>query len=82
MTEKTSARKPKQVKFETALQQLEALVTKIESGGLTLEESLQVFEQGIGLSKQCQAALKQAEQKIQILTEQNDQLEAFESPNE
>ena len=54
--------------FETALSELEALVERMESGELTLEESLQSFEQGIALTRACQQALAEAEQKVEILT--------------
>ncbi|MAK91351.1 MAG: exodeoxyribonuclease VII small subunit [Oleibacter sp.] len=57
--------------FEQALQELEQLVVRMESGELTLEDSLQAFEQGIGLTRQCQQALASAEQRVQILLEQN-----------
>ena len=59
--------------FETALGNLEQLVMRMESGELSLEDSLQAFEQGIKLTRQCQQALSQAEQRVQILMEQNGQ---------
>lgn len=59
--------------FEQALQQLETLVQQMEGGNLTLEQSLQAFEQGVGLTRQCQQALTQAEQRVQVLLEQNGQ---------
>jgi exodeoxyribonuclease VII small subunit len=57
--------------FETALAKLNSIVEKMEAGGLSLEDSLKCFEQGIALTRQCQQALKQAEQKVQILLEKN-----------
>ena len=57
--------------FEDSLAQLETLVKKMESGQLALEESLQAFEQGIALTRECQQALSQAEQRVHILLEQN-----------
>ncbi|MAD47619.1 MAG: exodeoxyribonuclease VII small subunit [Oceanospirillaceae bacterium] len=57
--------------FEQALKELEQLVVRMESGELTLEDSLQAFEQGIGLTRQCQQALSSAEQRVQVLLEQN-----------
>lgn len=60
--------------FESALEQLNDLVEKMEAGGLSLEDSLKYFEQGIALTRQCQQALKQAEQKVQILLEKNGEL--------
>ncbi|MCA6062706.1 exodeoxyribonuclease VII small subunit [Thalassolituus marinus] len=57
--------------FESALGELEQLVAKMEGGDLSLEDSLQAFEQGIRLTRQCQQALASAEQRVQILLEQN-----------
>lgn len=57
--------------FEVALKDLENMIEKMASGQLTLEESLKNFEQGITLARQCQTALKDAEQKVQILISQN-----------
>ena len=57
--------------FEAALQELESIVKSMEEGNLSLEESLKYFEKGVTLTRQCQAALKQAEQKVQILTGNN-----------
>lgn len=57
--------------FETALNQLEAMIEKMATGQLSLEESLKNFEKGIALARQCQLVLKEAEQKVQILIEQN-----------
>lgn len=57
--------------FEQSLNELEAIVDKMEQGDLTLEESLAQFEKGVKLSRQCQATLREAEQKVQILLEKN-----------
>lgn len=57
--------------FENALEELEALVTAMEQGELSLEESLAAFEKGIKLTRECQTALKQAEQKVQVLIGEN-----------
>lgn len=57
--------------FETALTELDQLVEKMEQGDLTLEESLQGFERGVTLARACQEALKTAEQKVQLLTQNN-----------
>lgn len=56
------------VHFEKSMQDLEAIVAQLEKGDLSLEESLKQFEQGIGLARQCQDLLTQAEQKIAMLT--------------
>lgn len=66
--------------FEQALSELEALVERMEQGELSLEQSLKDFERGIELTRACQGALKEAEQKVQLLTSKNgqEQLESFE----
>lgn len=66
--------------FESALSELEALVEKMERGDLSLDESLQQFERGVQLTRSCQQALKDAEQKVQVLLEKDGQttLEPFE----
>ena len=53
--------------FEAALAELEAIVARLEQGELPLEESLSQFERGVVLTRLCQKALSQAEQKIRIL---------------
>ena len=58
--------------FETALAQLESLVTRLESGELPLEEALRTFEQGVRLTRECQAALANAQQKVQLLLQSGD----------
>ena len=59
--------------FETAVAELDQLVQKMESGELSLEDSLQAFEQGVKLTSQCQQALSSAEQRVQLLLDQNGQ---------
>ncbi|HEX4150955.1 MAG TPA: exodeoxyribonuclease VII small subunit [Steroidobacteraceae bacterium] len=53
--------------FEAAMRDLEHIVERLEHGDLPLEESLKAFERGILLTRTCQAALKDAEQKVEIL---------------
>ena len=53
--------------LEKSLEELEALVVRLESGDLPLEQALKEFERGVKLTRQCQAALTQAEQKVEIL---------------
>jgi exodeoxyribonuclease VII small subunit len=53
--------------FETAMRDLEELVERLEQGDLPLEESLAAFERGVMLTRACQTALKDAEQKVEIL---------------
>jgi exodeoxyribonuclease VII small subunit len=57
--------------FESSLAQLEKLVARMESGELGLEESLQAFEEGVKLTRQCQETLHAAQQKVQLLMEKN-----------
>ena len=68
------ARKKASLDFEQSLADLQALVERLENGELSLEDSLTTFEQGIRLSRECQAALTQAEQKVQILLERDGEL--------
>jgi exodeoxyribonuclease VII small subunit len=74
---KTTSKTPS---FEQALAELESLVQTMEQGELSLEESLKSFERGVLLTRTCQQALTEAEQKIQILAENNPdaELESFE----
>jgi exodeoxyribonuclease VII small subunit len=62
----TPAQEPK-LDFETAMRDLEELVERLEQGDLPLEESLAAFERGVMLTRSCQTALKEAEQKVEIL---------------
>ncbi len=68
------AAKKKALDFEQSLQQLETLVTEMEKGELSLEDSLKAFESGIQLTRECQTRLAEAEQKVQLLVEQQGQL--------
>jgi exodeoxyribonuclease VII small subunit len=53
--------------FETALEELEALVERLERGDLQLEDALRSFERGVQLTRHCQTALTAAQQKVEIL---------------
>ena len=64
----------KKIDFEQSLGQLERLVGQMEEGDLSLEESLKAFEAGVKLTRECQQALQNAEQKVQLLMEQNGEL--------
>ena len=70
--------------FEEALAELEEIVNKMEQGDLKLDQSLQAFERGVQLARQCQTALKDAEQKVTILMQKEGkfQLEPFENDND
>lgn len=64
-------RKKSTALFEEAMAELEQLVEQMEKGDISLEESLQAFERGIKLTRTCQKALQDAEQKVQILLEKD-----------
>jgi len=70
----------KTINLEKALTDLEEIVEELESGDLPLEKAMKKFEEGIKLTRSCQAALKDAEQKVEILLKSagGENLEAFE----
>jgi exodeoxyribonuclease VII small subunit len=72
--------KPKAFNLEKALADLEELVDELESGDLPLEKAMKKFEEGIKLTRGCQTALKEAEQKVEILLKSagGEDLEDFE----
>ena len=63
--------KPKLPDFEHSLTELEALVAKLEQGDVPLEEALKTFERGVALTRQCQTALRTAQQKVEVLLARN-----------
>ena len=71
---KKNTTKEESFDFEASLNELEKLVDALEQGDLSLEQSLQDFERGINLTRSCQSALSDAQQKVKILLE-NDLLE-------
>ena len=62
------AKARKNINFEDKLNGLEDIVRQLEDGELSLEASLSAFEQGVKLTRECQAALDSAQQKVQLLT--------------
>ena len=70
----------KTVNLEKSLADLEALVEELESGDLPLEKAMKKFEDGIKLTRACQTALKEAEQKVEILVQSagGEELESFD----
>ena len=64
----TKSSKSKKPSFETLLETVEGKLSKLESGELSLEQSLEAYEEGVNALKQCYAMLKQAEGKIELLT--------------
>jgi exodeoxyribonuclease VII small subunit len=79
----TTIKNAESLTFEQSMLELETLVAKMEQGDLPLEDALQSFERGIQLARHSQQKLKDAEQKVHILTNQNGQktLDVFESDN-
>ena len=73
----TNADKPPE--FEQSLSELEALVAKLEQGDVPLEEALKTFERGVALTRQCQTALRNAQQKVEVLLTRNgtETIESF-----
>lgn len=61
-----------QLPFETSLNNLEKIVAQLESGKLSLEDSIKAFESGVKLVSQCQKLLNEAEKKIEVLTKGGD----------
>ena len=75
----------KTIDLEKALSELEELVEELESGDLPLEKAMQKFEQGVKLTRSCQSALKDAEQKVEILLKSaggDEVLEDFDAGDE
>jgi len=63
-----ATKKPKEPDFEAALKRLEGIVKSLEEGDLPLAESLRLYEEGVGLTRQCAARLDEAQRRIDILT--------------
>lgn len=64
-----------EIKFEDAMQELEAITSKLEKGDLSLDESVSNFEEGMKLAKKCNNILEEAEKKIKILVQKDGKLE-------
>jgi len=69
---KKSAHPDVKIDFEGAMRELEELVERMEQGDLSLEQSLKDFERGVALTRTCQQALQEAEQKVQILMRKDE----------
>lgn len=61
--------------FEKALIRLEKIINKLENEELSLDESLKIFEEGIGLYRLCNKELSEAEKKISLIIQENDEFE-------
>ena len=84
MNASDSKKPPAKLPFETAYQELEKLVRRMESGEQTLEQSLEDFERGVALMKQCHESLQAVEQKVELLVKDNQGLfstEEFDDGN-
>ena len=76
------AKQQSEFNFEEALEELERLVSAMEEGELSLENSMKAFENGIKLTRECQTALQKAEQKVQILLNESGETQAFDVKDE
>ena len=79
---KKATRKSAIPDFESSLKELETLVERMENGETSLEDSLKDFERGIELTRQCQSALKSAEQKVQQLIGEGENAQLVEFDND
>lgn len=71
---------PRELKFEEAIADLEQVVEQLESGDLSLEDSLAAFEKGVGLVRYCNQKLSEVEKKVELLVKDRQgqlQLKAF-----
>ena len=84
MAKKTPADASPVAHFEQSLDELEQLVEKMEHGDLSLEASLAAYERGVGLYRQCQAALEQAELRVRLLSDpaKPDESRPFDSADD
>lgn len=64
--------------FEKSLEELETLVEKLESGDLSLDDSLKQFKRGVELTRHCQGVLEKAQQTVEKLVDNNDESSAVE----
>ena len=78
------AKKAEKFDFEKALNELEKLVENMEEGDMSLEDSMKQFERGVALTRSCQQALAEAEQKVQILLKNSasEELVEFDTSSE
>ena len=71
----------KELSIELSLERLELIVSKMESGEVSLEKSLVLFEEGMDLIRECQNDLKKAEQKIEHLIDDSRKIDGSEEPD-
>ena len=77
-------RDPRELSFEKALERLEEIAQRLEAGDLDLEAALVAFEDGVGLARRCAEQLREAERRIEVLTQEGDgwSERAFETPED
>ncbi|NVO74987.1 exodeoxyribonuclease VII small subunit [Photobacterium damselae] len=68
-----AAKKPENMAFEEALDELDLIINELESGNIALEDALKKFERGIALARSSQQKLTQAEQRVEILLQADDE---------
>ena len=76
--------KPQLPDFEKSLGELEALVARLEQGDVPLEDALKTFERGVALTRQCQTALRTAQQKVEVLLARDgeEKIESFDDEDD
>ncbi|MGF1695049.1 exodeoxyribonuclease VII small subunit [Vibrio kyushuensis] len=79
-----ASKKPENMSFEATIDELDTLVDQLENGDLALDDALKKFERGIALARSGQTKLSDAEQRVSILLQNDDEapLSSFESPSE
>jgi len=66
--------KEREQSFESSLTSLEQIVAHLESGDLSLERALELFEEGVGLARRCQSQLEDAERKVEMLLRERGEI--------
>ncbi|PMH37512.1 exodeoxyribonuclease VII small subunit [Vibrio sp. 10N.286.49.B3] len=79
-----ATKKPENMSFEAAIEELDSVVDQLENGDLALDEALKKFERGIALARSGQSKLNDAEQRVSILLHNDDdaELSPFDHPSE
>ena len=72
---------PQQLSFGKALERLEEIAQRLEAGDLELEAALAAFEDGVGLARRCAEQLREAERRIEVLTQEGEE-RVFEAPED
>ena len=72
MAENNINQNEKKLDFETNIKRLEEIASKLESGDISIDESLKLFEEGIGILKECNEEIDNAEQRVNVLLSEKD----------